>query len=307
MKIGIIGAGGMGGFLGVKLAEAGHDIYFVARGKHLETMLQKGLTLKEESGETTVTNFTAAVDPAGFGEMDLIIFSVKLYDTMEAAKLCLPMMAADSVILTLQNGVESVDMISEVVGKNRTIAGSIYVSANIEEPGVIRHNGGANMMMYAGPDGIDEAQYDKIAAVIKDSAMAGDRHPDMMVMLWEKFVLLAANAGLGAVTGLDAGALCEDPDSRSLFEMALQEVEAVANASGVTLQEGFIPMLMARIDALKGQKLLASQAYAKLHGNKLEVEWIQGTIHRLGQQYGVPTPVHSLCYVCLKPYANGNS
>ncbi|MFC7050651.1 ketopantoate reductase family protein [Emcibacter nanhaiensis] len=305
MKIGIIGAGGMGGFLGVKLAEAGHDIYFVARGKHLEAMTEKGLTLREESGETTVTNFTAAADPAGFGEMDLIIFGVKLYDTMEAAKLCLPMMGPGTVILTLQNGVESVDMISEVVGDNRTIAGSIYVSANIEEPGVIRHNGGANMMMYAGPAGMEETQYNKIATVIRDSAMAGDRHPDMMVMLWEKFVLLAANAGLGAVTGLDAGTLCRDPDSRPLFEMALREAEAVANASGVTLQEGLVPMFMARVDELGGQKLLASQAYAKLHGNKLEVEWIQGTIHRLGQKYGVPTPVHSLCYVCLKPFANG--
>ncbi|WP_321391264.1 2-dehydropantoate 2-reductase [Emcibacter sp.] len=305
MKIGIIGAGGMGGFLGVKLAEAGHEVFFVARGKHLEAMKEKGLTLREEERDTTVTSFIAAEDPSSFGEMDLIVFSVKLYDTMEGARLCLPMMGPDTIILTLQNGVESVDMISEVVGHNKTIAGSIYVSANIEGPGVIRHNGGAGMMMYAGPDGIDEKQYEKIAAVVQDSAMAGDRHPDMMVMLWEKFVLLAANAGLGAMTGMEAGAMCQDPDIRPLFEMALKEVEAVANAAGVSLQQGLVPMMMARIDALKGQNLLASQAYAKLHGNKLEVEWIQGTIHRLGQKYGVPTPVHSLCYVCLKPFANG--
>ncbi|WP_417318177.1 ketopantoate reductase family protein [Emcibacter sp.] len=305
MRIGIIGAGGMGGFLGVKLASAGHDIFFVARGKHLEAMKKKGLTLKMEEGDETTRDFTTAESPENFGQMDLIIFAVKLYDTLDAAKLCLPMMGPETVILTLQNGVESVDLISEVVGAGHTIAGSIYVSANIEEPGVIRHNGGANMMMYAGPNGFDEARYEKVAAIIRDTGMAGDRHADMMVMLWEKFVLLAANAGLGAMTGLDAGALCSDPDSRPLFEMALTEAEAVANASGVALQEGLVSMFMERIDALKDQKLLASQAYAKLHGNKLEVEWIQGTIHRLGQKYGVPTPVHSLCYVCLKPFADG--
>tara|TARA_B100001939_G_scaffold201813_4_gene173453 strand:- start:6143 stop:7075 length:933 start_codon:yes stop_codon:yes gene_type:complete len=304
MRIAIMGAGGMGGFLGAKLLKAGYDVAFIARGAHLEALRENGLALLSEEGDIHVAPVTASDDPGAIGPVDMIIFSVKLFDTEQAAAACLPLMQDKTFLLTLQNGVESVEMISRIIGPGRTLAGSIYVSASIAEPGVIRHNGGANMLMYAGPEDFPEENYKPVADMVAAAGLTGDRHPDMRVMLWEKFVLLAANAGLGTLTGRDAGALCRDPDSRPLFRQALQEVVAVARADGVTLSDGLVDMIMARIDGLKGQNLMASQAVAKARGQRLELEWIQGTLHRLGRKYSIPTPLHSLCYVCLKPYAD---
>lgn len=305
MKIAIMGSGGIGGYLGFKMVKAGHDVTFIARGPHLTAMQDKGLTLRTLDGEDHV-DVSAVQDTAEVGPVDMILFSVKLYDTTVAAEICRVMMDENTFILTLQNGVESVDLISGVVGPNRTLGGSIYVSANIESPGVIRHNGGNDLIRYG--EMVKTARMEKVAKLLDDAGLNGLPADDMRAMLWEKFVLLTVNAGLGGMTDKSARQMCGDDDIRPLFIAGLQEVVDVARAQDIAVDPDVVKTVMAYMDNLpEGFDLIASQLLDKRNGKKLELEWLQGTVHRLGRKYGVPTPIHSMAYLALKPYVNGTT
>lgn len=303
MKIAIMGSGGIGGYLGFKMVKAGYDVTFIARGAHLKAMQEKGLALHTFEGEDHV-DVTAVDDSSAVGPVDMILFSVKLYDTMDAAEMCRPMMGDDTFILTLQNGVESVDLISSVVGPDRTLGGSIYVSANIESPGVIRHNGGNDLIRYG--ETVKSDRMEKVARLLEDAGLNGQPAEDMRAMLWEKFVLLASNAGLGGMTDKSARQMCTDDDIRPLFISGLQEVLDIARAEKIAVDPDVVGVVMAYMDNLPEEfDLIASQLLDKRNGKKLELEWLQGTIHRLGRKHGVPTPIHSMAYLALKPYVDG--
>lgn len=305
MKIAIMGSGGIGGYIGFKLAKAGHEVVFIARGAHLKALQEKGLTLRTQDAEDHI-EVTAVQDTSLVGPVDMILFSVKLYDTVQAAEMCRAMMGDDSFILTLQNGVESVDLISDVVGPGRTVGGSIYVSANIESPGIIRHNGGNDLIRYGEIN--QSSRLEIVAQLLEDAKLNGLPTDDMQAMLWEKFVLLAVNAGLGAVMDKGAKEMCANDDIRPLFIAGLQEVVDVARAQDIAVDGDVVATVMAYMDNLpEGFDLIASQLLDKRNGKKLELEWLQGTLHRLGQKYGVPTPIHSMAYLTLKPYVDGKA
>ncbi|NOZ41807.1 MAG: 2-dehydropantoate 2-reductase [Alphaproteobacteria bacterium] len=306
MRIAIMGSGGIGGFLGAKLATAGHEVIFIARGRHLQAIKSNGLKLLSTEGDIDIHPATAYSNSRDAGSVDLILFCVKLYDTAAAARACLAMMADDTFILTLQNGVESVDMISAIVGAGKTIGGSIYVSANIDRPGVIRHSGGTNSIHFAETSNLPGRRTEILETIFNDAGLVGQCADNLQRMLWTKFVLLCANASLGSLTDSGAVALCSDPDGRALLTGAMQEVCAVARAMGIILPENTVAELLAVImNAAPRQDLIASQCLDLRSGNRLELEWIQGTLHRLGRKYHVPTPINSTAYVALKRFAAG--
>lgn len=306
MRIAIMGSGGMGGFLGARLAASGHEVVFIARGPHLEAMASHGLKLLSGDGDLHIDPVTACEDTRQVAPVDLILFCVKLYDTTEAARACIPMMDDKTYILTLQNGVESVDMISAIVGKGKTIGGSIYVSASIESPGVIRHSGGANTIRFAEPDNRPGPRTATLERIFREAGLIGICEDDMQRMLWSKFILLAANAGIGALTDSGAVAMCADPDGRDVLLGAMWEAYHVAEAMGVPLPADIVERQLDLILAVGAeQDLIASQCLDLRRGKRLELEWIQGTLHRLGKKYHVPTPITSTAYVALKRFADG--
>lgn len=307
MRIAIMGSGGMGGFLGAKLAIAGHDVIFIARGKHLAAINSDGLKLLSHDGDVHIHPANACEDTQDVGPVDLILFCVKLYDTTQAARACLPMMQDTTFILTLQNGVESVDLISAIVGQGKTIGGSIYVSANILSPGVIKHSGGANTIRFAEVDNQASPRTEILERIFDEAGLIGVHEENLQKMLWTKFVLLCANAGVGSLTDSGAVAMCSDPDTREILLSAMWEVYHVAEAKGIILPENTVDDVLKLILSVGPQKgLIASQCLDLRSGNRLELEWIQGTLHRLGKKYGVPTPINSTAYVALKRFAEGS-
>ncbi|VAV96428.1 2-dehydropantoate 2-reductase [hydrothermal vent metagenome] len=306
MRIAIMGTGGMGGFLGTKLAAAGHEVTFIARGQHLETIKSDGLRLLSREGDLHIHPARAFADTSHVGTVDLILFCVKLYDTEQAAQACLPMMADDTFILTLQNGVESIDLISAVVGPNRTVGGAIYVSASISAPGVIQHSGGTNTIRFAEPDNQPSQRTEVLECIFDEAGLIGLREENLQKMLWSKFVLLCGNAGVGSLTDSSAVAICLDPDNREMLEAAMWEVYHIAAAMGVALPEKTVEDALNLFSSGSNpEELIASQCLDLRKGRKLELNWTQGTIHRLGKKYGVPTPINSTAYAALKRFADG--
>ncbi len=306
MRIAIMGSGGMGGFLGIKLAASGHDVIFIARGEHLDAIKSQGIKLLSHEGDQLIYPAKAYENPNDTGPVDLILFCVKLYDTEQAAHACIPMMGDKTFILTLQNGVESVEMISAIVGPNKTLGGAIYVSASIHAPGIIKHSGGNKTIRFAEVDNQVSARTEILESIFKDAGLNGVRAENLQEMLWTKFVLLCANAGLGALTNSGAVSMCSDPESRKIFVNAMWEVYNVANAVGVKLPENTVEDALNLVLSVgDNQDLISSQCLDLRCGKKLELEWIQGILHRLGQKHGVPTPINSTAYMALKRYAGG--
>ncbi len=306
MRIAIMGSGGMGGFLGAKLAKAGHDVIFIARGNHLSAIKSYGLKLNSQEGDIHIHPAQAFENSADVGAVDLILFCVKLYDTQDAAEACLPMMGNDTFILTLQNGVESVDLISAVVGQGKTIGGSIYVSASIASSGVIKHSGGTNTIRFSEVDNEPSLRTECLERLFDEAELIGVRSESLLIMLWSKFVILCANSGIGSLTDSGAVAMCSDADTKEILVGSMREVFNVAAAMGIILPENIIEnSLRIILSTGHNQDLIASQSLDLRSGKKLEVEWTQGTLHRLGKKYNVPTPINSTAYIALKRFAKG--
>ncbi len=303
-----MGSGGMGGFLGAKLANSGHEVNFIARGAHLQAMKSHGLKLISDEGDINIRKVNAFDDPCDVGTVDLILFCVKLYDTPDAARACLPMMDNKTFILTLQNGIDSIDIISAIAGGGKVIGGSIYVSANIDIPGVIRHSGGNNTIYFAEMDNQPSHRTKILEQLFHGAGLKGIRAENLQNMLWSKFVLLCANAGLGTLMDSGAVSICMDPDGREILRAAMWEVCHVAKAMGINLPEETVDNALNLILAAgRGKDLIASQCLDLRRGRKLELEWIQGTLHRLGREYNVPTPINSTAYLALKRFSGGKN
>ncbi|MCF8473755.1 MAG: 2-dehydropantoate 2-reductase [Emcibacter sp.] len=308
MRIAIMGSGGMGGFLGAKLALVGHNVTFIARGAHKNAINSNGLKLLSQDGDIHIYPAQAYENTDNIAPVDLILFCVKLYDTETAARSCLPLMTKDSFILTLQNGVESVDLISNIVGKGRTLGGSIYVSANIKSPGIITHSGGNNTIHFAEFDHKPSHRIEILENILAEAGLNPVHAKNMDVMLWSKFVVLSANAALGTLTNLGAVSLCHNPDTKELFKQAMYEVFNLAQAMDIILPTDIIDKNLAMIASLNEKSdLISSQCLDFRAGKKLELEWIQGTIHRLGQKHAIKTPINSTAYVALKRFSEGTN
>lgn len=298
MKILVMGSGGVGGYFGGKLANAGEDVTFVARGEHLRSLQANGLTVKSPDGDFQVTA-RAVQEPAQGGPVDLVLFTLKSYDTDSAAAQLKPCMGRETVVLTLQNGIGNAEQIGEILGAERIMAGAAYVVSKIESPGIIRHTA-AGRIVFGELDGSDTERGRDIAAACKRAGFRGEFSLDVRKVLWEKFALICAQ-GMTASTRLGIGPIRSCPASRRMLRMAFEEVTALAVASGVRMQEGVVEWLMKVADALPPETK-TSLYHDLVQGKRTEVEALQGTAVRLGKRYGVPTPMNFAIYAHVKPH-----
>jgi 2-dehydropantoate 2-reductase len=304
MRIAVIGAGGVGGAFGGALANAGNEVTFVARGAHLAAIRSRGLRVLGPRGDIHINPARATDDPAGIGPVDIVLLCVKLWDVETAAAAIRPLIGSDTAVIPLQNGIDASDRLVPILGKGAVMGGVAQISATISGPGVIRQTGNFMRLIFGELDGRSSPRAAVFQQQCQKAGFDAVKVDQIVVPLWEKFVLLATNSSIAALTRLPFGKLRDDPEVFGLFVKGVAEVAALGRARGVALP----PETEAR--ALQATRnfppdMLPSMAIDLLRGNRLELPWLGGKVVALGRELGVPTPTHDVMYAALKPYMNG--
>jgi 2-dehydropantoate 2-reductase len=304
MKIVMMGSGGVGGYYGARLAQAGHEVTFVARGAHLQAIRRSGLRVKSELGDAQVQPARAVEDPAQAGAADAIVVAVKLWDLDGAAQAIRPIVGAQTIVVSLQNGVDKDDVLARAVGKQHVIGGVTHIAAVIAEPGVIAQTGKLQRVTVGELDGSRSARVDALVAALQAGRVEAAASDDIRRVTWEKFVFLTAISGMTALTRKPIGPVREHPLTRAMLLDALRETAAVARAEGVALPEGLVEQQTKMIDGL-APAMFSSMAQDLLRGRPLELEWLSGSVVRRGEGRGVPTPAHRAIQAGLVLHSKG--
>ena len=300
-----MGAGGVGGYFGARLAQSGADVTFIARGAHGAAIREKGLKVFSPNGDVLVHPAKAVSDPAMIGPVDVVLFCVKLWDVDIAAEACKPLIGPDTAVICFQNGVDAEDRVAAVLGERHAVGGVAAIAALIEEPGVIRHTGTMAWLKYGEPNGGASPRLEAFDAACKKAGFEASVSPDITADIWRKFAFLAPLAGTTAATRMPIGPILADPDARRLFADLIAETVAVGRARGARLEDGIEDKQVAFAEGLPGE-MKASMLGDLERGNRLELEWLTGAVVRLGRELGVPTPVSDTVYAVLKLHAERN-
>lgn len=304
MKIAIIGSGGVGGYFGARLAAAGNDVTFVARGAHLDAMRKNGLQVYSALGDLHLDKVQCTDDTATIGPVDIVMIAVKLWATEEAVAAAKPLIGPDTAVISFQNGVIAVDTVLPVAGKKHTMGGVANIAALIEEPGVIRHNGNMASLLFAELDGKHSKRAETFYQACVDAGIKTTLVDDIKVTIWEKFVRLVTMSAMTSLTRMPIGPIREDPDTRELLQQVMKEVIAIAEAKGVNLGNDTVEKQMKVVDGYPPM-MVASMCGDLRRGNRIEVPWLSGMVSKLGKELGVPTPANQFVYAALKLHANG--
>jgi 2-dehydropantoate 2-reductase len=304
MRIAVMGAGGIGGFYGGRLARAGGQIIFIARGAHLRALKEKGLRVQSAvSGDFALPAVEATDDPATVGPVELVLMCVKAYDLEAAAQAILPMLAAETAVIPLLNGADIAERVAAVVGAEHVLGGTTYTNANIVAPGTIRHLA-MDRLIFGELEGGSSARGEAIRHVLAGAGIGAELSADVRKEIWVKYVALVAMSGVASVLRVPGRAVMADPDARALLEAAMREVMALGEREGIAFDPGLIDHLLDVFDN-QAPQYKPSLLLDLEQGRKLEVEALQGTAVRLGEKLGVPTPISRFLYTALKPHANG--
>ena len=307
MRFAILGSGAVGGYFGSKLANAGQDVTFIARGAHLEAIRTKGLAVQSPKLGDFVAHASAESDTARVGPVDVVIVSVKAYDNATALPMLKPLIGPETVVLTLQNGVDSVDEVAAVTGDHHVLGGTTYVATALEAPGLIVQTGVHRSIIFGEVFGITAhvtARVQAIADVLASADIQVTAVPDARVPIWDKFVYLVAFSGFTGAARLPIGEIWKHPHVREMFYAASREIAAIAKAEGVTISPNRFETLheyMANIPPSTRSSLLIDLE----QGKRIEVEALQGAAVRRAKKHGVPVPIVSTLYALLKPMENG--
>ncbi|HEV2955027.1 MAG TPA: 2-dehydropantoate 2-reductase [Xanthobacteraceae bacterium] len=303
MRIAVIGAGGVGGAFGAALAKGGADVTFLARGAHLAAMRERGIKVLGPRGDIHLQPTKATDDPAAIGEVDVVVFCVKLWDVESAGAAIRPIVGKTTAVIPLQNGIDASERLIPILGKDAVMGGVAQISATIAEPGVIRQTGVFMRLVFGELDGRPSARGAAFHAACQAAGFDSTNTNEILVALWEKFVLLATNSSVVSLTRLPFGKL-HDPEVFALFEKGFAEVAAVGRARGVKLAGDLEERLLKSTRGFPPE-MMPSMAVDLLRGNRLELPWLAGKVVSLGRELKVPTPTYDVMYAALKPYANG--
>ncbi len=304
MRIAVIGAGGVGGAFGAALAKGGSDVTFVARGAHLTAMRERGLKVLGPRGDIHLQPTKATDEPASIGAVDVVLFCVKLWDVESAGAAIRPLVGTTTAVIPLQNGIDASERLIPILGKEAVMGGVAQISATIAEPGVIRQTGVFMRLVFGELDGRPSARGAAFHAACQAAGFDSVNTDDIVVALWEKFVLLATNSSVASLTRLPFGKLRDDPEVFALSEKGFAEAAAVGRARGVKLASDLEERMAKTMRGLPPE-MMPSMAVDLLRGNRLELPWLAGKVVALGRELNVPTPTFDVMYAALKPYANG--
>ncbi|MEJ2285235.1 MAG: 2-dehydropantoate 2-reductase [Desulfobacterales bacterium] len=301
MKIAIFGAGAVGGYFGGRLAQSGEEVIFIARGKHLQAMKNDGLKVDSINGDFIVQPVRATDNPEEVGVVDMVLVAVKAWQVPDAATAIKPMVGPDTFVLPLQNGVEAPAQLAAVLGRQHVLGGLCGLITYIVEPGHICHAGTDPFIRFGE---LDNRQSDR-TELLKDvferaPGITANIPSDINAAMWQKFLLIAAWSGLGAITRAPIGIFRSQPGTRQMLEQILIEICAVAQARDIGLPDDVVAKTLELLDALPAAGT-ASMQRDILDGKPSELENQTGAVVRLGQEAGVETPVNKFIYNCLLP------
>lgn len=300
MKMAVIGVGGLGGYYGGLLAQAGHKVAFIARGRHLAALRENGLKVKSVHGDFHLTPVLATDQPREIGPVDLVLVCVKTPAVDAAARAARPMVGPDTVVMGLQNGIDAAERIGAVVGMDRVLGAVTWIAANIEAPGVIRQISDFRRIVLGELDGSITPRVQRTVEALGRMGIAVEATGDIRRALWTKFVFIAGFSGIGSLTRLEVGDYRTVPETRALMASLMREVEALAHASGVELTADVVDQAIARIDGAAARMKPSMQRDVEA-GRPSELDSMIGVIARKGRQLGVPTPTADMLYASLLP------
>jgi len=300
MRIAIMGSGGVGGYYGGLLAKAGQEVTFIARGAHLQAIRDKGLHVKSVHGDFTVSPVKATDRPGEIGAVDLVLVATKTYHTEEAAQAIKPLIGDNTVVISLQNGIDAAERIGSAVGMERMLGGATWLSAAIEAPGRIGQYSQFRRIALGELDGRITPRAQAVASAFATTPAVVELVPNIRQMLWTKFVFISAISALGGLTRVSMGEYRHVPEAREVLAQAMAEVAAVAQACGVALDADIVAKTLSFIDAAAPDMRPSMQRDLEA-GRMSELESLIGVVVRLGKERGVPTPVMRLAYALLKP------
>lgn len=303
----MLGSGAVGGYFGARLARAGHDVTFIARGAHLQAIRDRGLEVRSPALGDFVARAAAEADPARIGAVDVVVVAVKAYDNDTAYPLIRPMIGPETVVLTVQNGVDNVDQIARLVGPERVLGGTTYVATALEGPGLIVQTGVHRSIIFGevfGARGLT-SRVQAIADALAPADIQVTAVPDARTPLWDKFVYLVPFSGFTGTARLPIGYLWSDARTREMFYAAAREVAVIAAAEGVALSPNRFDTLREYMDNIP-PTTRSSLLIDLEQGKRIEVEALQGAALRRAAAHGLATPIVSTLYAALLPWAGGN-
>lgn len=304
MRIAVMGVGGVGGYFGARLALAGNDVSFIARGAHLAAIREYGLRVESSLGNFHVERPNVASDSAEVGPVDLVLFNVKLWDTETAAQAIKPLIGPGTAVISFQNGVQKDEVLRYVLDDRSIMGGACYIAATIAGPGVIRHSGKLQKLVFGEYDGNRSPRAEAFLGACLRAGIEAEISEDIRRTLWEKFVFLAGLSGATATIRMPIGPIRSNLQTRRFLLDAMREVVAVGRAENVRLPEGFADNRLAFCDGLPAD--MTSSMHQDLdRGNRLEVQWLSGDVVKRGEAAGIPTPVNRAIFDVLALYAEG--
>ena len=304
MKFAIVGAGGVGGFFGGKLAARGQDVWFVARGKHLAAMRANGLCVNSSEGQFTIPPGKMTDNPAEIGPVDVALFCVKSYDADSTAEQLAPILTERTIVISLQNGVDNEERIRKIITEGIVYGGTAYIYSTITAPGVITETGGPKKIVFGPMPGARDGTCEtakRTLDILIEAGIKAELTDDISSALWSKFILITSVGGLTALTRLTVGEILAADETRALLTDAMREVEAIAKAKGMNIEAGYVDRLIRTLRRFGGSNR-SSLYYDLINEKPMEIEALSGAVVKYGQALGIPTPVHKTIYGALLPY-----
>ena len=304
MRTAVMGTGGTGGYFGGLLARAGEEVTFIARGTHLEAIRKNGLAIKSVLAGDFNIPAKATDNPDDIGPVDCVLFCVKAYDNAAAADQIRPLIGPQTVVISVQNGIDNEEQIGEVIGPEHIVGCVSYVSSTIDSPGVIAQMAGPGKIVIGEMEGGTSHRTEKLQSTLQNSGITAELHSDIQVALWQKFLAICGVNGITALTRLPMGEILACEETRNLMRGTMEEVEAVARASGAALPDDCVDQSMDLFSSME-PSIRGSMYYDLAAGRRLELDVLNGTVVRLGSEHRIPTPTNFAVYAALKPYLNG--
>ena len=304
MRIAVIGTGGVGGYFGARLSEAGEDVVFVARGAHLDAMKRQGLKVYSALGDMHLTNVQCTDNTHEIGPVDIVIIAVKLWATDEAIQAAKPLLKAKTGIISLQNGILAEDKLKETYPEKYVMGGVANIAALIEEPGVIRHNGNMASLIFGELDNSTSERAQLLFNSCQAANIKVEIPKDINRSIWEKYIRLVTMSAMTTLCRMPIGPIRNDTETRNLLVQILSEIIEVAKAKGLTFGENVVNDQLSIIDGYP-PSMVASMCGDLRRGYRLEVPWFSGTVAKLGESLNIPTPANAFVYTALKLFEDG--
>jgi 2-dehydropantoate 2-reductase len=307
MRIAVMAAGAVGAYYGARMAAAGHDVFFIARGANLEALKTKGLKIESVHGDLHLPKVNVTDDPAQVGPVDIVLFAVKLWDTESAAEKARPLIGPNTRLITFQNGIDSVERISGVLGADKVVGGIAYIASNLVAPGHIKQTSQFHQILFGHADNRTDATLEAFVAAGKAAKLDIVLTKAIESELWKKFIFLTAMTGGTAALRAPIGPILADADTKAFFRQLMQEAFAIGKAKGIALDPAYIDERMNFVETKTVPTMKGSMANDLDRGGRLELDWLSGKVRQLGRALNIATPASDAVYTVLKLHRMGSA